>query len=138
MRIEQSSSLSSGVVRRAAQTPGGEGRFAEALSQDATTTAANAPKTVATVDNLFILQEVAEDLTGRRKAAMQRGRSMLDRLDDIRIALLTGSLPRGQLESLRRMAQERGDVLNDPQLQSILDEIELRVAVELAKLDSVN
>jgi hypothetical protein len=62
---------------------------------------------------------------------------MLDRLDDIRIALLTGSLPRGQLENLRRMAQERGEILNDPQLQSVLDEIELRVAVELAKLDSV-
>ena len=68
---------------------------------------------------------------------MQRGSSMLDRLDDIRIALLTGSLPRGQLENLRRMAQERGEILNDPQLQSVLDEIELRVAVELAKLDSV-
>jgi hypothetical protein len=35
------------------------------------------------------------------------------------------------------MAQERGEILNDPQLQSVLDEIELRAAVELAKLDSV-
>jgi len=137
MRIEQSSPLSPSVARRTAQGPSGEGHFAEALSQDATTTAANAPKAVATVDNLFILQEVAEDLTGRRRAALQRGDSMLDRLDDIRIALLTGSLPRGQLESLRRMAKERGDVLTDPQLQSVLDEIELRVAVELAKLDKV-
>jgi len=137
MRIEQASPLSPSVARRAAQAPSGEGRFAEALSQDATTNAANAPKAVATVDNLFILQEVAEDLTGRRRAALQRGDSMLDRLDDIRIALLTGSLPRGQLESLRRMAKERGDVLTDPQLQSVLDEIELRVAVELAKLDKV-
>jgi hypothetical protein len=137
MRIEQASSLSPSVARRGPQAPSGEGRFAEALSQDATTTAAGAPKTVATVDNLFILQEVAEDLTGRRKAAVKRGDSMLDRLDDIRIALLTGALPRGQLESLRRMAKERGDVLNDPLLQSVLDEIELRVAVELAKLDKV-
>jgi hypothetical protein len=137
MRIEQSSSLSPSVTRRTAQAPSGEGRFAEALSQDATTTAANAPNVVATVDNLFILQEVAEDLSGRRKAAVKRGDNMLDRLDDIRIALLTGSLPRGQLESLRRMARERGDVLNDPLLQAVLDEIELRVAVELAKLDKV-
>ena len=137
MRIEQSSSLSPSVTRRTAQTAGCDSRFAEALSQDTATTAANAPKAVATVDNLFMLQEVAEDLTGRRRAAVKRGDSMLDRLDDIRIALLTGSLPRGQLESLRRMAKERGDVLNDPQLQSVLDEIELRVAVELAKLDRV-
>jgi len=137
MRIEQSSVLSPSVSRRAPQAPSGEGRFAEALSQDATTTAANAPQAVTTVDNLFVLQEVAEDLAGRRRVAMRRGDSMLDRLDDIRIALLTGTLPRGQLESLRRMAKERGDVLNDPQLQAVLDEIELRVAVELAKLDKV-
>jgi hypothetical protein len=137
MRIEQSSSPSPSVTRRAAQAPSGDTRFAEALSQDTTASAANAPKAVTTVDNLFILQEVAEDLSGRRRAAMQRGDSMLDRLDDIRIALLTGALPRGQLEALRRMAKERGNVLNDPQLQSVLDEIELRVAVELAKLDKV-
>jgi hypothetical protein len=51
--------------------------------------------------------------------------------------LLTGSLPRGQLEALRHMAKQQGDLLNDPQLQSVLSEIELRVAVELAKLDNV-
>lgn len=137
MRIEQSSSLSSTVARRGAQPASSGSGFAQALSQDTATTATNASTAVTTVDNLFMLQEVAEDLTGRRKAAVKRGDSMLDRLDDIRIALLTGSLPRGQLESLRRMAQERGDILNDPQLQSVLDDIELRVAVELAKLDSV-
>jgi hypothetical protein len=137
MRIEQSSPLSSTVARRGPQAASNGSGFAEALSQDTATNAANAPRTVATVDNLFMLQEVAEDLTGRRKAAVKRGSSMLDRLDDIRVALLTGSLPRGQLESLRRMAQDRGDVLNDPQLQSVLDDIELRVAVELAKLDSL-
>ena len=137
MRIEQAPVLSPSVARRAAQAPGGEGRFAEALSQDTAASAANTAKAVATVDNLFILQEVADDLAGRRRAAVKRGDSMLDRLDDIRIALLTGALPRGQLESLRSMAKERGDMLNDPQLQSVLDEIELRVAVELAKLDKV-
>ena len=136
MRIEQSSPSSPPVARRAAQAPSGGG-FAEALSQDTGTAAANAPATVATVDNLFVLQEVAEDQTGRRRAAMKRGNSLLERLDDVRIALLTGSLPRGQLESLRHMAKDRGELLNDPQLQSILDEIELRVAVELAKLDKV-
>ena len=137
MRIEQSSPLSSTVARRGPQAASSGGGFVQALSQDTGTAAANAPKAVATVDNLFMLQEVADDLSGRRKAAVKRGDSMLDRLDDIRIALLTGSLPRAQLESLRRMAKERGEILNDPQLQSVLDEIELRVAVELAKLDNV-
>jgi hypothetical protein len=136
MRIVQSSPLSPSVARRAAPAPSGDGRFAEALSGDGAPTAANTPQAVATVDNLFVLQEVADGLTGRRRA-VQRGNTLLDRLDDIRIGLLTGSLPRGQLETLRRMAQERDDLGNDPQLAAILDEIELRVAVELAKLDKV-
>jgi hypothetical protein len=136
MRIVQSSPLSPSFARRAAPAPSGDGRFAEALSGDGAPTAANTPQAVATVDNLFVLQEVADGLTGRRRA-VQRGNTLLDRLDDIRIGLLTGSLPRGQLETLRRMAQERDDLGNDPQLAAILDEIELRVAVELAKLDKV-
>jgi hypothetical protein len=136
MRIEQSSPLSSPVARRAAQAPSGDGRFAEALSGDTAANAANAPQTVATVDNLFVLQEVADELTGRRRA-VQRGSTLLDRLDDIRVGLLTGSLPRGQLEALRRIAREQIEFAGDPQLTAILDEIELRVAVELAKLDQV-
>jgi hypothetical protein len=136
MRIEQSSPLSPSVARRAAQAPSGDGRFAEALSGDTATSGTNAPQTVATVDNLFVLQEVADGLTGRRRA-VQRGSSLLDRLDDIRIALLTGSLPLNQLEALRHLAREQVDVAGDPQLTAILDEIELRVAVELAKLEQV-
>ena len=136
MRVAQSSSLSSTSLRRDAKAPSGDGRFAEALSSDNTTTAASAPKMVTTVDNLFLLQEVG-DQAGGRKRAVQRGNSLLDRLDDIRIGLLTGSLPRGQLENLRQMAKDQLDQVDDPQLSAILSDIDLRVAVELAKLDNV-
>jgi class II flagellar assembly regulator FliX len=135
MRIEQSAPLPSTVARRPAAAPSSDGRFAEALS-DTGTSAANAPSAVTTVDNLFVLQEVADEITGRRRA-VQRGNTLLDRLDDIRIALLTGSMPRGQLEALRRLAREQIAREDDPHLAAILDEIELRVAVELAKLDNV-
>ena len=137
MRIEQSTSPAPTVARRAAQAPSGDSRFAEALSGETTTTASSASQTVATVDNLFLLQEVAEDLTGRRRRAVQRGNSLLDRLDDIRIGLLTGSLPRSRLEALRHLARDQAAQSDDPQLAAILDEIELRVAVELAKLEKV-
>jgi Class II flagellar assembly regulator len=136
MRIQQSSPLSPTVARRAAQAPSGDGRFAEALSGETATNSANAPQTVATVDNLFVLQEISDEVTNRRRA-LQRGNNLLDRLDDIRIALLTGSLPRNRLEELRHMAREQVDLAGDPKLAAILDEIELRVAVELAKLDKV-
>lgn len=136
MRIQQSTPLPPSVARRAAQAPSGDSRFAEALTGETSTNAANAPQTVTTVDNLFVLQEVATDLGGRRRA-VHRGNTLLDRLDDIRVGLLTGSLPRGQLEALRHLAREHVELNDDPQLAAILDEIELRVAVELAKLDKV-
>jgi hypothetical protein len=136
MRIESSTSLSPAVSRRAATAPSGDGRFAEALSGENAPSGANAAQTVATVDNLFVLQEVGDELTGRRRA-VQRGAKLLDRLEDIRLALLTGSLPRGRLEALRQLAREQAEQVSDPQLATILDEIELRVAVELAKLDSL-
>lgn len=136
MRIQQSSPLTPTIARRAAQAPSGESGFAEALSGDTGTSATSAPQTVATVDNLFVLQEVADGPTGRRRA-MQRGNSLLDRLDDIRIGLLSGSIPRAQLENLRHLARQQVDLSGDPELAALLGEIELRVAVELAKLDNV-
>ncbi|HEY3917793.1 MAG TPA: flagellar assembly protein FliX [Stellaceae bacterium] len=137
MRIEQSSPVSSASARRAAQAPKGDGRFAEALSGETAASAANAPVAAAAVDNLFVLQEIAEDITQNRRRAVQRGNSLLDRLDDLRLALLNGALPRHQLEALRHLAREQIDVSGDPRLAAIVDEIELRVAVELAKLDQV-
>ncbi|HVA12261.1 MAG TPA: flagellar assembly protein FliX [Stellaceae bacterium] len=136
MRIEQSRQLQSAAGRRPAQAPSGDGRFAEELSGDTGTGAASMATATTTVDNLFMLQEVSDSLTGRRRA-VQRGNRLLDRLDDIRLGLLTGSLSRGQLESLRQLSREQVDLAGDPELAAILDEIELRVAVELAKLDQV-
>ncbi len=60
---------------------------------------------------------------------------MLDRLEEIRVGLLTGSIPRDQLEALDRLVREQRGQVADPRLGEILDEIELRARVELAKLD---
>lgn len=58
----------------------------------------------------------------------------LEQLDDLRHALLIGALPLIQLERLaRNLAVRRGDVA-DPRLAEVVGEIELRAAVELAKL----
>jgi hypothetical protein len=88
------------------------------------------------VDGLFALQEVADELSGRRRAAA-RGSALLDRLDELRLGLLSGTLPRAQLEALRQLAREHGPTADDPKLAAILSDIELRVAVELAKLDKL-
>ena len=62
---------------------------------------------------------------------------MLDHLDAIRHGLLLGSIPRDKLNGLLAVVRERRDDVGDPRLAAVLDEIELRAAVELAKLDQL-
>jgi len=82
---------------------------------------------------ILALQEVPEATDGLRRAK-RRGEDILDRLDELRLALLEGSLSPERLEALARLVrQQRGQVV-DPRLTEILDDIELRAAVELAKL----
>jgi hypothetical protein len=87
---------------------------------------------LAAVDTLLALQSVPEATEGRRRAVRRAG-EMLDLLDDIRVGLLEGLVPKGKLEGLLRMVQSRRETFTDPGLGEILDEIELRAQVELAK-----
>jgi hypothetical protein len=115
----------------------GEPRFSEALAGDAEpppTPATTAASGVGPVDGLLALQEIPDALAGRRRA-VQRGTLLLDRLDELRLGLLAGMLPRERLDDLARLARTAREGVDDPRLSLILDDIDLRVAVELAKLD---
>lgn len=85
------------------------------------------------ISQLAGLQEV-DDALARRKRGKARASDLLDRLDAIRIALLTGSIGKDQLLHLAQMVSARRADVGDPKLTEILDDIELRARVELAKL----
>ena len=89
---------------------------------------------VAALDSLLALQAAGEPLTGKRKA-VRRANDMLDLLDDIKVGLLTGAVPRQTLRQLTHLVAERRDEFTDPDLQGVIDEIDLRAQVELAKLE---
>lgn len=95
----------------------------------------SATSAVGSVDALLALQG-AGDATEARKRATDRAFSLLDILDDLKIALLEGAIPRDTLMRLMDTLQSQRDATHDPQLEAALDEVELRAAVELAKLDS--
>ena len=59
---------------------------------------------------------------------------MLDQLDKVKVGLLTGELPRSTLQQLAQTIATHRDQTLDPKLAEILDEIDLRAQVELAKL----
>jgi hypothetical protein len=87
------------------------------------------------VDALLTLQG-AGDFTEARKQATDRAFSLLDVLDDLKIALLEGRLPRQTLVRLMETLKSQRDQTGDPRLEAALDEVELRAAVELAKHDA--
>ena len=89
---------------------------------------------VGSIDALLALQEVGGPLERRRKAVRRAG-VILDVLDEVKLALLDGGVPPAALERLMTAVRlERGGA-DDPRLQGLLDEIEMRAAVELAKLE---
>jgi hypothetical protein len=96
----------------------------------ATATAAAAPATG--IGALLALQAADDPLQGGRKKQVRRGRSLLDTLDALKADLITGRLGEGHLDQLLTLigqARER----TEPGLDALLEDIELRARVELAK-----
>ena len=83
--------------------------------------------------SLLALQE-APDAAERRRQAVLRSTDILDELQQLRLGLLTGSVPRQRLQRLTKLLRDRPGGYADPQLDSIVADIEVRAAVELAKL----
>lgn len=112
----------------------GDGSFSSALAAETPATQGGTGAAPASaVDALLALQEVDEAGSGRKRA-VRRGNDLLDRLEEIRIGLLTGQLSRDRLQQLARLAREGRPAIDDPRLAEVLAEIELRAEVELAKL----
>lgn len=86
------------------------------------------------VGALLALQDVGGPLERKRRAVRRAGR-ILDVLDEVKLALLDGNLSLGQLDRLRRAIRDERGLTDDPKLEEVLDEIELRAAVEIAKLE---
>lgn len=102
---------------------------AGAQAQRAAAVGAAAP--AAGIDALLALQ-AAGDATQGRKRQLRRGRSLLDTLDALKLDLLAGRASEGHLNQLMALisqARER----TEPGLDALLDDIELRARVELAK-----
>lgn len=86
------------------------------------------------MDALLALQDVGGPLE-RKKRAVRRAGHVLDELERMKLALLDGDVSASDLDRLQRAVREARERTDDPQLEAVLDEIELRAAVEIAKLE---
>jgi hypothetical protein len=94
-----------------------------------------APRAIGGIDALIALQGI-EDPTERRRRVVRRGRVALDALDELKLGLLAGTLDTATLNRLKSAATGLKDLSGDPGLDGVMAEIELRVEVELAKMES--
>ncbi|KKC35512.1 hypothetical protein WH87_15715 [Devosia epidermidihirudinis] len=132
MRIE-GSSRTSGVSKGGATGRSGTGAGFSPIGADGPArVASSAPvASMAGIDAILALQAVDGPLEGRRKA-VRRASSLLDTLDDIKADLLVGRISVDRLDSLVATLSELREH-SQPGLDAVLDDIDLRVRVELAK-----
>jgi len=114
----------------------GDGTFGSMLTEAAKEAdAASAAHSVARVDALLSVQ-AAENPTERaaRRRMHQRGDNILNELEKIRMGLLTGGLTVGDVMNVADVVAAHREKVMDPKLTAILDEIDLRAQVEIAKI----
>lgn len=68
-----------------------------------------------------------------RGAAIRRADTLLDQLADLQADLLAGTVPASRLRALTKILRAQRACVDDPRLNALIDEIELRAEVELAK-----
>lgn len=95
-------------------------------------TGAAAAKAVSGPMSLLLAQEV-DEATIRHRRAKRRAEALLDRLEDLRRDILLGTMPLWKLKDLARLVQSERAQVDDPGLDAVLEEIDLRAQVELAK-----
>ena len=89
---------------------------------------------LAALGNLLAIQEVPDPTTDRKRAVLH-GETLLDELKELQIGLVQGWVSEDVLRSLAHMLDRPRPGIDDPELNGVLDDIELRAAVELAKLE---
>lgn len=120
-------------VRKTSKSKGASGTsFAKHLDETGEAGAAHGVAGTGAVSSVLGVQEVDDALAHASRGKL-RAQDILDRLEDLRIQLLTGTISREKLVQLSRIVSTRRGQITDPRLAEILDEIDLRAQVELAK-----
>lgn len=89
---------------------------------------------LAPLNELLQLQNVQNSHIGQVRSREQ-GQKILQELDKLRLHLLTGDLSVSEMRHLSEIVNQNLSPAQDPQLNSIIEEIEQRLAIEITKLE---
>lgn len=141
MKVTRSSGPAPTAPARRSERKSGTGDFAAHLDgvgpggPVGETGAAVGPAGSGAVESVFALQEVPDATDDRQKSqAKAHGEELLDRLEALRRWIMAGAVPKEKLAELARLVRAQRRRTGDPRLEAIIDDIELRVEVEIAKL----
>jgi hypothetical protein len=132
MRINPAAQNSAAAINSGRRVAGGSGFSLDGSAQAKSPSAAGAALGIQSVDALLALQGV-EDATERRRRFARRGSSALDLLDTLKVEILEGRVGLDTLRRLEVTLQGLAERSGEHGLDSILDAIGVRVAVEIAK-----
>lgn len=136
MEIKSTGGVTSSGVRRVSKGPSSSDSTFKPVevSEQPRAQMVSGPGPIAAVDTILTLQSL-DDSTGGRSKGLSHGEELLAMLDQVRDGLLAGAIPRTTLNRLASAVSRRHEHFADPGLQGVLDEIDLRARVELAKLE---
>lgn len=135
MEIKSTGRVGSSSVRRSSSSTSSSGSaFTVSTTEQPRAQTVASSNSIASVESILTLQGLDDSTSGRSKG-LAHGERLLDMLDEVRDGLLAGGIPRATLNRLANAVSQRQEGFSDPKLQSVLDEIELRARVELAKLE---
>lgn len=135
MRIVDPKSVNAtGTVRNArGATRTGGARFSLDSGSVVQRAETHAPASILGGLEALIAIQTEDTTRERRRRTARRGQGMLDVLDELKLALLAGRIP-PELQARLSAALRDPMPSGDPRLDSLMDAIELRAEVELAKL----
>ncbi len=132
MRIYGPNGAALASAPKSARRPAAGGFSVSEEEAPRNTAATSSLRSVSTLDALMALQGV-DDPAERKKRAVAKGRNALDVLDALKVAVLDGSIDSSTLARLKVASEGLTEGSGDAGLDTVLGEIDLRVAVELAK-----
>ena len=132
---KQTSGASS--TKKGSKTKEADGGFGDFMSAGSTKEAgkAAAPHSMTAVDALLAVQSV-EDPTEKaaRKRMTLRAENVLKELDDLHMAIVNGRVSMSHMLGIADMVAVHKEKVSDSKLAALLEEIDLRAQVELAKM----
>lgn len=136
MKVEGPSKTSGPAgTKKAGSVSSADGSFEDFIAHAPKEAASAAPtRSIARVDALLSVQ-AAESPTERaaRRRMRERGEGILRELDQLRHAILTGTMTLGQVIDIADVVASHREKVVDPGLTAILDEIDMRAQIEIAK-----